>query len=310
MSLIPKNIYKTAPFLHPKLNKLYLNTELENPGWKIKFYNDKDCITFLENEFSNDNLDLKKKVLTSYNKLIPSAYKADLWRLCVIYEYGGVYSDASQIFKMPLDKIIDTTKEFCIIKDRPGIEQGGGAKANLNGLQIALFSSVKKHPDLLKYIENINMNVHKLAYGQSTLHVTGPHLAYEVANKYNFLDKIKIIGCQSSNIGYTNNDGIVIVQKATFHRNIVYGDSLQYKHYDKLWRERKIFNISDENKKNKSEQKKKNPVLPRLVKKRPIIKNKIRKNNLYHNKNNKNNKNNNLSGFDSSRNIFFRGMRM
>lgn len=37
MSLIPKNIYKTAPDLHRELKKLYLNTELENPGWKIKF---------------------------------------------------------------------------------------------------------------------------------------------------------------------------------------------------------------------------------------------------------------------------------
>ena len=96
MSLIPKNIYRTAPFLHPKLKKLYLNTEIQNPGWKIKFYNDKDCINFLKNEFSKDNLDLRKKVLKSYNKLIPTAYKADLWRLCVIYEYV-VYSDASNI---------------------------------------------------------------------------------------------------------------------------------------------------------------------------------------------------------------------
>ena len=32
------------------------------------------------------------------------------------------------------------------------------------GLQIALFSSVKKHPFLLKYIEEIiNMNIHKQA---------------------------------------------------------------------------------------------------------------------------------------------------
>ena len=62
MSLIPKNIYKTAPYLHQKLKKLYLNTEIQNPGWKIKFYNDKDCIKFLENEFSKDNLDLRKNV--------------------------------------------------------------------------------------------------------------------------------------------------------------------------------------------------------------------------------------------------------
>lgn len=296
MSVIPKNIYKTAPFLHPKLKKLYLDTEIQNPDWKIKFYNDKDCIHFLENEFSKDNLDLKKNVLNSYNKLIPSAYKADLWRLCVIYEYGGVYSDASQIFKIPIDQIIDTTKEFCIIKDRDGKKQGGGAKANLYGLQIALFSSVKKHPFLLKYIENINMNVHKLAYGKSSLHVTGPHLAYEVANKNKFLDKIKIVGQQVSNNAYINNDGKEIVQKAKYHRDIVYGDNLRFKHYDKLWRERKIYNISNEN---KSPKKKK---IKHLIKKQIITKKKTkirRINNLNFNKNNK------LIGFDDSTNHLF-----
>ena len=84
------------------------------------------------------------------------------------------------------------------------------------------------------------MNVHKLAYRKSTLHVTGPHLAYEVAYKNNFLDKIKIIGKQSSDREYTNNDGIVIVQKAKFHRKIVYGGSFLDKHYDHLWRKKKF----------------------------------------------------------------------
>jgi hypothetical protein len=313
MSLIPKNIYKTAPSLHPKLKKLYLNTELQNPGWKIKFYNDKDCINFLKNEFSKDNLDLRKKVLKSYNKLIPSAYKADLWRLCVIYEYGGVYSDASQIFKIPIDQIIDTTKEFCIIKDRDGKKQGAGANANLQGLQIALFSSVKKHPFLLKYIENINMNVTNLNYRMSSLDVTGPHAAYRVAKENNFLNKIKIVGQQMAINIYINNDGKEIVKKANFHRDVVYGGRRD-QHYDSLWRKKKIYNISNEN---KSQKKINTPLVKKqtninenksqkkinfFFKKQTIIKkkNKIRRiNNLNYNKNNK------LIGYDDSTNHLF-----
>ena len=285
MSLIPKNIYKTAPYLHQKLKKLYLNTEIQNPGWKIKFYNDKDCIKFLENEFSKDNLDLRKNVLKSYNKLIPSAYKADLWRLCVIYEYGGVYSDASQIFKIPIDQIIDTKKEFCIIKDK--------TFNNYQGLQIALFSSVKRHPFLLKYIEEIINNVRNRKYGVSCLHVTGPGLAYDVANKYEFLDKLKIIGRMgnSKNCKYLNNDRKEIVIKADFHKNVVYREN-PHLHYGPLWRKKKIYNISNENPEPapapapaKSQQKEINI----FHKKQTIIKkkNKIKKiNNLNYNKNN------------------------
>jgi mannosyltransferase OCH1-like enzyme len=242
MSLIPKNIYKTAPFLHPKLEKLYLNTESENPDWKIKFYNDKDCINFLENEFSKDNLELKKNVLNSYNKLIPSAYKADLWRLCVIYEYGGVYSDASQIFKIPIDEIIDTTKEFCIIKDK--------TYSRKQGLQIGLFSSIKKHPFLLKYIEEINNNVQNRTYGVNCLHVTGPGLAYDVANKYKFLDKLTIIGKQYGGNGYVNEDEIQIVQKSEFHLDVVYNEG-RNQHYSHLWKYGKIYKIDDKNKSQK-----------------------------------------------------------
>jgi len=309
MSIIPKNIYRTAPSLHPKLKKLYLNTEIQNPGWKIKFYNDKDCIHFLENEFSKDNLDLRKKVLKSYNKLIPSAYKADLWRLCVIYEYGGVYSDASQIFKIPIDQIIDTTKEFCIIKDRDGNKQGKGAKANLQGLQIALFSSVKKHPFLLKYIEHINMNVTNLNYGKSSLDITGPHAAYRVAKENNFLNNIKILGQQITHDSYINNNGKEIIKKAKFHLDVVYGGR-RAQHYDPLWRKKKIYKIDDEN---KSQQKEKinSPLIKNqsnfkkntaLNKKQTIIKkkNKIRRiNNLNYNKNNK------LIGYDDSSNYLF-----
>ena len=49
-------------------------------------FNDADCRAFIMNEYPPD-------VLMAYDKLIPTAFKADLWRYCVLYKYGGVYLD-------------------------------------------------------------------------------------------------------------------------------------------------------------------------------------------------------------------------
>ena len=100
--MIPKVIYKTAPSYHPTIQKINKDIETQNPGWKVKFYNDEDCLNFLKNDFQNDKPLFKKNVIIGYNKLIPGAYKADLWRLCILYQYGGVYIDASSEILEPI----------------------------------------------------------------------------------------------------------------------------------------------------------------------------------------------------------------
>jgi hypothetical protein len=47
---------------------------------------DDDCREFIRKEYPPD-------VLMAYDRLIPTAFKADLWRYCVLYLYGGVYLD-------------------------------------------------------------------------------------------------------------------------------------------------------------------------------------------------------------------------
>ena len=49
-------------------------------------YNDADCRAFIRSEFPPD-------VVAAYDRLIPTAFKADLWRYCVLYKFGGVYLD-------------------------------------------------------------------------------------------------------------------------------------------------------------------------------------------------------------------------
>jgi len=49
-------------------------------------FNDDACRDFLVRTFPPD-------VLYAYDLLIPSAFRADLWRYCILYMFGGVYMD-------------------------------------------------------------------------------------------------------------------------------------------------------------------------------------------------------------------------
>ena len=92
-NMIPKHIFQT----HKSLEYLRSNHELfkaafswyNNKGYTYKFYTDKDCDTFMKQKFP--------EIYPLYAKLHLPVMKADLWRYCVIYEYGGIYADVDTI---------------------------------------------------------------------------------------------------------------------------------------------------------------------------------------------------------------------
>lgn len=61
-----------------------------NPNYNIDFSLDSDCISFLRRYF-NDN------VANLFINIKIGMYKADLWRLCKLYIYGGVYADVDLV---------------------------------------------------------------------------------------------------------------------------------------------------------------------------------------------------------------------
>ena len=69
-----------------------------NPNYNIEFSLDSDCISFLRRSF-NDN------VANLFINIPSGMYKADLWRLCVLYIYGGVYADVDLIPYIYLNKL-------------------------------------------------------------------------------------------------------------------------------------------------------------------------------------------------------------
>ena len=76
-------------------------------GWEYKFYDDKDAEAFL-------SLHFPPEISEAFNSLIPGAFKADLFRYCVLFIFGGVYADVDTILESSLDSAILSDTGFMI----------------------------------------------------------------------------------------------------------------------------------------------------------------------------------------------------
>lgn len=134
-----------------------------NPEYEYKLYDDNDCIEFIKTHFD-------EHVLNMYNKLIPGAYKADLFRYCVLYITGGCYFDIKQILRVPLRDIIDKDEKIILTEDY-----------NPTTYFNAIMLVEKNNPLMLKLINQVVINVKNDFYGTCPLCPTGPCLLYKIA---------------------------------------------------------------------------------------------------------------------------------
>jgi mannosyltransferase OCH1-like enzyme len=160
-NVIPLDIYQTWKIkdLPPKMKECVERLKRMNPKFKHYLYDNNDCMEFIKNNFDKD-------VLEAYNNLVPGAYKADLWRYCILYKKGGIYLDIkySNLDKFDLIEMID--KEY-YVKDLP---QSG------NGVYNAFLICKAGNQKLLKCINKIVENVKNKYYGTGSLEITGPLL--------------------------------------------------------------------------------------------------------------------------------------
>jgi len=57
-------------------------------------------------------------VKEAYDALIPGAFKADLFRYCVLFIYGGVYADIDVMLTSKLEMAIDDDVGFMVPLDK------------------------------------------------------------------------------------------------------------------------------------------------------------------------------------------------
>jgi mannosyltransferase OCH1-like enzyme len=177
-SVIPLTIYQTwyTKDLPPSMQKNVDNLKRQNPEFSYQLYDDNDCREFIRLNFASD-------VLHAYDTMIPGAYKADLWRYCVLYKNGGIYMDI-KLSCINGFKLIELCESEHYVLDREIPDIFNTPMPIYNALMVCK----KNNPFLLEAIYKVVKNVEKKYYGFCALYPTGPGMLSEV------IQEVKIKG--------------------------------------------------------------------------------------------------------------------
>ena len=158
-SIIPLKIYQTwhSKELPPIMNNCINELKYLNPEFEHYLYDDTECQEFIKQHFP-------ECVINAYNKLIPQAFKSDLFRYCVLYINGGIYLDVK--FRCVNGfKLIYLTENEYFVRDLDKF-----------GVYNALICCKPGNIVLFNAINNIVYNVENNFYGYRDLCVTVPNL--------------------------------------------------------------------------------------------------------------------------------------
>jgi len=154
-----------------------------NPDYAMYYFSDKDIVQFIGDHFPND--------LDAYNSVVPGAFRADIFRLMVLYKYGGVYNDAGHTFLAPIEEIKGTC-DHVLVKDDESLDFW-----IYNAFIIAPAGSEV----IKKMLDRALENVRNKSYGDDQMDITGPINCGKALNLYwNKPEKTKIDSGDQGNI--------------------------------------------------------------------------------------------------------------
>ena len=263
---IPLILYKTGPFPVddvPDEISNAMNMSSRYLGCTVRYFDDFMCRDFIKTNFD-------QTIVDAYDSLIPTAYKADLWRYCVLWQNGGVYSDLSQTILLPFD-INGNGADMILTKDRsfPGKFP----------IQISFLATKPKNNFLFFLINRIVRDIHKKRKGTNALDITGPRAfgryfrkffatkrinfgigQYVGKDKQEYKIDMPFYQANSTFIKNMYNDVIIQMYTAN-HKKLLYGTSkgenrglnlstpppaggspkIKHPHYSVLWKQNKIY---------------------------------------------------------------------
>jgi mannosyltransferase OCH1-like enzyme len=230
--IIPFHIYQTwhtKNDLMPCMQKAIARIQTMNPEFHHHLFDDKDCRKFMEEEMADI-----PGVLEAYDDLIPGAYKADLWRYCILYRRGGIYLD---IKFTPCDgfKFMELVDNEYFVLDRADLI---GRPAIYNALMVAKAGNT----ELKRCIEKLVDNVRNRNYGLCKLDITGPTMMASQFPYYQYcaLGYLRFDGNEQDNYYIITGEGRKLLE---FYRE--YRDEQRQTaktgYYHELWNKRQVF---------------------------------------------------------------------
>jgi mannosyltransferase OCH1-like enzyme len=177
---IPRFVFRTGRFTLDELPKevyeYYQSEMANNPGYTLFYFDDADCRQLIA-DTQNESW------VSTYDNLIPPAYKADFWRYVALFQFGGIYLDFSHMALVPFDEIIGIHKEL-FLKD----------KTDNHGINNSFIACTSGNKVLCEAIKLCVENVHSKNMGLRIFEITGPQLldtafrkVYEVKSEHTFI---------------------------------------------------------------------------------------------------------------------------
>ena len=108
--------------------------------------------------------------MRAYDALVPGAFRADLWRLLVVLQYGGLYSDIGHTLLRPLEPALDPVVDVLVLT--PDLKDP--ARGNVARIANALFAGRPGDPVLAAMLTHVVAQVRARKRGTDCLDITGP----------------------------------------------------------------------------------------------------------------------------------------
>lgn len=217
-SVIPLHIYQVWHDLKEMPQPVKESTSMikeQNPEFEYHLYDEHVCRSFIKNNFS-------KKVVDAYDSIMPHAYKADLWRYCILYKKGGIYLD-SKYYGVEGFKLIQLTGKEYFCKDVPW---------TFGGIYNAILICKPKNKIMLQCIQRVVKQVEEQYYG-STPWCIGPLMMRYFFTKDKF-DALEL------EFEVVNKVKRFILYKG--HRILKYNEAYKaLNDWRQYWKERKLY---------------------------------------------------------------------
>jgi len=238
---IPKWIFRTGASEHgdlpEEIQKIHFDILEKNPDYEMFYFSDKDCVDFILGEYG-------QKYLDEYNAFLPTAYKADYFRYCLLNTYGGCYGDFTQIPLIPYNQMIMGVDRVLVRDD------GSGSKGNLYN---ALMCIKAGDPILKRCLDIIEYNISIKYFGHTPVDVTGPTVLGRAFRDLNYNDsdafdislgdynasRIYMHNGQDQFLRDINDNHVAITKVRDIHNATLYSPT--NKHYHVAWHDGEIY---------------------------------------------------------------------
>jgi hypothetical protein len=137
--MIPKTIWQTYKTQYPDSQSVdSIRTWLKlNPDHVWYYFDDARCERFVRDHFDTEFYQM-------YMSLPLGVMKADVWRVAVVYVYGGIYADLDTQCLVPAAQWIHDTDELIV-----GVETPHGAINNF------VFAAAPQHPAIYTVLQTL-----------------------------------------------------------------------------------------------------------------------------------------------------------